>query len=212
MAFNILEFRIVFLRKLFGAVANNLIPNANKRFRKYVKNQKTQDQPINANFETLVREAVSNALNELGIEHWTAVTEYRSDVHVEGDDFILQLDAKGCNATDHDFKKVKNGDLKIHIGEAQHSLTLDENEIGLKLTNPVRGKQHAMIDGKPVYTSLSFIRWGYTEARGYFAESIGFVNIPHEIGEDIYAAGGKSRKEARLCVKNSDLYELREFS
>ena len=105
-------FRKTFLTKLVHAVTSNLIPNANKRFRKYVRSERTQDQPINANFQSLVHEATTSTLREMDIEYWVSVTDHRSDKHIETDDFILQLDAKGCLENDRDFEST-SGTRKI---------------------------------------------------------------------------------------------------
>jgi hypothetical protein len=224
MPFSITVFRQVFLGKIVHAVIHNLVPNANKRFRKYVKSEKTQDQPINANFQTLVNEAAVSVLREMEIECWTAITEHRSDTHLETDSFILQLDAKGCLVDDNDFEeykpKSKNAmdvsGLKIHLGLAQHTRTFTEllNNTRTKLEplpSPVAGKQLCEIDGKPVYTLVSFLKWGYTDPRGYFVDSVGIAEFPHE--NDVYAVAGKQKgKELRFIITNPALYLIHSYA
>ena len=224
MTLPVATFCSIFMAKIVHAVIRNLIPNANKRFRKYVKSEKTQDQPINANFQTLVNETAVSVLREMDIESWTAVTEHRSDTHLETDTFILQLDAKGCLVDDHDFEdytpRGKNpmgiNGLKIHLGLAQHTRVftqiLNNTRTGLvDLPTPVAGLQLREIDGKPVYTLVSFLKWGYTDARGYFANSVGIAEFPHE--GDVYAVAGKQTgKELRFIITNSDLYTIHKFA
>jgi hypothetical protein len=214
----------MFLGKIVNAVKNNLIPNANKRFRKYVKSEKTQDQPINSNFQTLVNETAISVLHEMKIDFWTAITEHRSDTHLETDSFILQLDAKGCLMDDNDFEEYKpkgknpmdiNG-LKIHLGIAQHTRTftdlLNNTRTNLEpLPSPVVGKQLREIDGKPVYTLVSFMKWGYTDSHGYFVNSVGIAEFPHE--NDVYAIAGKQKgKELRFIITNPALYSIHSFA
>ena len=215
-------FRPLFLEKLVHAISSNLIPNANKRFRKYVKSEKSQDQPMNTNFERLVEEAAGSTLREMGIVCWVGVTEHKSDAHLETDDFILQLDAKGCLVDDNDFeefKKVNNpmeiNGLKIHLGLAQHTRTFTQQLNNTRtalvdLTTPVVGKQLREIGGKPVYTLVSFLKWGFTEARGYFAHSTGIAEFPHE--GHVYAAAGKTKHESRFIITNPDLYQIHRFA
>ena len=221
---NTTAFRTMFLGKIVNAVKNNLIPNANKRFRKYVKSEKTQDQPINSNFQTLVNETAISVLHEMKIDFWTAITEHRSDTHLETDSFILQLDAKGCLMDDNDFEEYKpkgknpmdiNG-LKIHLGIAQHTRTftdlLNNTRTNLEpLPSPVVGKQLREIDGKPVYTLVSFMKWGYTDSHGYFVNSVGIAEFPHE--NDVYAIAGKQKgKELRFIITNPALYSIHSFA
>ena len=224
MTFSITTFRSTFLFKLVHAVTKNLIPNANKRFRKYVKSEKTQDQPINSNFEALVNEAAGSTLREMGIEYWVGVTDHKSDTHLETDDFILQLDAKGCLVDDNDFEeyspKGKNpmniSGLKIHLGLAQHNRTFTQmlNRTRTELVDlpkPVAGLQLREIDGKPVYILVSFLKWGYTESRGYFADSVGIAEFPGE--EHVYAAAGKQKDtELRFIITNPELYSVHKFA
>ena len=221
---NTTTFRSIFLAKMINSINNNLIPNGNRRFRKYIKSEKTQDQPINSCFQSLVHDAAILTLQEMKIDYWTAITEHRSDTHLETDKFILQLDAKGCLVDDNDFEeyKPKSKDamdvsgLKIHLGLAQHTRTFTEllNNKRTKLEpleTPVTGKQLREIDGKPVYTLLSFLKWGYTEERGYFACSVGIAEFPHE--NDVYAVAGKQKgKELRFIITNSELYLIHIFS
>lgn len=213
----------LFLEKLVHAISSNLIPNANKRFRKYVRSEKTQDQPINCNFQSLVHEAATSTLREMGLEYWVAITDHRSDTHLETDDFILQLDAKGCLVDDSDFEEYKprgknpmeiNG-LKIHLGLAQHTRTFTQQLNNTRtalvdLTTPVVGKQLREIEGKPVYTLVSFLKWGFTEARGYFADSTGLAEFPHE--GHVHAVAGKTTHEPRFIITNPDLYQIHRFA
>lgn len=224
MAFSITTFRTTFLFKLVHAVTKNLIPNANKRFRKYVKSEKTQDQPINSNFEALVNEAAGSTLREMGIEYWVGVTDHKSDTHLETDDFILQLDAKGCLVDDRDFKiydwcgknQLGFSGLQVHLGLAQHtrvfSQLLDRDRTKLvDLKDPIQGKQLREIDGKPVHTMVSFLKWGYNESKGgYFADTVGLAEFPHE--DDVYAVAGKQKgKELRFIITNPELYSVHKF-
>ena len=220
---NTTAFRTMFLGKIVNAVKNNLIPNA-KRFSKYVKGEKPQDKAINGNFQTLVNEVAISVLREMEIECWTAITEHRSDTHLETDSFILQLDAKGCLMDDNDFEEYKpkgknpmdiNG-LKIHLGIAQHTRTftdlLNNTRTNLEpLPSPVVGKQLREIDGKPVYTLVSFMKWGYTDSHGYFVNSVGIAEFPHE--NDVYAIAGKQKgKELRFIITNPALYSIHSFA
>jgi hypothetical protein len=189
-----------------------------------MKSEKTQDQPINSNFQTLVNEAAVSVLREMKIDFWTAITEHRSDTHLETDSFILQLDAKGCLIDDNDFEEYKpkgknpmdiNG-LKIHLGIAQHTRTftdlLNNTRTNLEpLPSPVVGKQLREIDGKPVYTLVSFMKWGYTDSHGYFVNSVGIAEFPHE--NDVYAIAGKQKgKELRFIITNPALYLIHSFA
>jgi hypothetical protein len=217
-------FRKVFLNKLVHAVTSNLIPNANKRFRRYVRSERTQDQPINANFQSLVHEATTSTLREMDIEYWVSVTDHRSDTHIETDEFILQLDAKGCLDNDRDFefyewnKKNQLGfsGIQIHLGIAQHTRTFTHilnkarSEL-VPLENPVVGKQLREIDGKPVFTMVSFLKWSFSEEEGYFATSVGIAEFPHE--NHVYAIAGKQKDtELRFVITNPDLYSVHRFA
>jgi hypothetical protein len=221
---NTTTFRTIFLEKIINTINKNLIPNANKRFRKYLKGEEIQDKPINSNFQTIVNEVAISVLNEMKIDCWTAITEHRSDTHLETDSFILQLDAKGCLMTDRDFKiygwygknQLGFSGLQVHLGLAQHTRTfthiLDKDRTKLVAqNNPVVGKQLREIDGKPVYTLVSFMRWGYTEQRGYFVDSVGISEFPHE--NDVYGIAGKQKgKELRFIITNPALYSIHSFA
>lgn len=220
---NTTTFRTIFLGKIVNAIKNNLIPNS-KRFSKYVKGERPQDKAINGNFQTIVNEVAISVLREMEIECWTAITEHRSDTHLETDSFILQLDAKGCLMTDRDFKihswygknQLGFSGLQVHLGPSQHTRTfthiLDKDRTKLEaLPTPFIAKQLREIDGKPVYTLVSFMRWGYTEQSGYFVDSVGISEFPHE--NDVYAIKGKQKGiELRFIITNPTLYSIHSFS
>ena len=173
-----------------------------QRCRPYVKGVRTQDTPTAKNFEQHVNFVAYDVLRQMGVHGFPAVCEHMSDTAIETDTCIIQLDAKACEYTDGDFRSYKNG-FKIHCGEAQTSLT------GKYEDTPIKGLQSQIIDGKPVYTLLSFMRWGYSDK--YFAESVGIVLIPHD-QDKVKVGGGKSKKECRFYIKDPTMYHIHSFA
>lgn len=167
-----------------------------RRCRPYTKGVKTQNQPTSTNFEQHVDYVTKQTLNKMEISWYPAVCEHLSDTSIETSEFILQVDAKACECTDRDFIASKRG-LKIHCGEAQTSLT----SISKKIT--IHGKQSTVIDGKPVFTLVSFLRWRYADK--YIAESVGIVNLPHDDTQRVVSAG-KSKSELRMYIVNPSLW------
>ena len=218
-------FRRILLSKLAEEVNTNLIPSANSLFRRYVQGVNSRCQPINVNFQNIATECAAATLREMGIKYRVAVSEHSSDTPLVGDDFYLQLDSKGCLEKDKDFKirywpirkknKLVSTGLQVHLGTAQHSRNvthvLNTPRTGLvALEKPVQGKQLREINGKPVYIMISFLKWGFTEERGYFADSVGVAEFPHE--NDVYAAAGKTiDNELRFIITNPELYSVHKF-
>lgn len=167
-----------------------------RRCRPYAKGVKTQNQPTSTNFEQHVDYITKQTLNKMEICWYPAVCEHLSDTSIETAEFILQVDAKACECSDRDFIRSKKG-LKIHCGEAQTSLT----SISKNVT--IHGKQSAIIDGKPVFTLISFLRWRYTDK--YIADSVGIVNLPHDDTQRVVSAG-KSKSELRMYIVNPSLW------
>jgi hypothetical protein len=194
------------------SLLRSAIPVINRRCAPYVKGSDTQDKGINKNFENLVGEAVGNVLTDLGYSYKSAILDILSDVSLETDDFILQVDAKGCHVEDSDFRvKPKTKCFHGHCGIAQTSLVstvaFTNRKTGEK-TNQA-GLQKPCIDGKPVYTFVAFMRWGYSTC--YFVESCGVVFLPHT-AEDFEFRVGKSHDEMRWVVKNPTLYQIHQFA
>jgi len=223
MAFSITGFREIFLKKLIEEVITNLIPSANSLFSGYVLGVNSRCKPINVNFENIATECAAATLREMGIKYRVAVSVHSSDTPLVGDDFYLQLDSKGCLEKDRDFmthdwsgkNKLLSTGLQVHLGSAQHSRIfthmLNTQRTGLvALKKPVQGKQLREINGKPVYIMISFLKWGYTEERGYFAHSVGVAEFPHE--NDVYAVAGKTiGNEMRFIITNPELYSVHKF-
>ena len=183
------------------------LPIMNRRLEKYEKGKDTEAKGINRNFENLVRDAVYQVLAKLKIKYASGILPQLSDVSIETDEFILQVDAKGCHVKDGDFTKKPKG-FKGHCGIAQTSLTTTKtNKKGI--VKEWKGLQQSTIDEKPVYTLIAFMRWGYSDK--YYIESCGVVNLPHT-NNDILSQGGKSAHEMRWIVTNSDLYQIRQFA
>ena len=184
------------------------IPVINRRCDPYLKGVNTQDKGINKNFENLVGDAARSVLTKLGYDYTSCIAETLSDVSLETDEFILQVDAKGELETDRDFKVYKQG-LKIHCGEAQTSVTVSNTT--KKGTKTWKGIQKPEIEGKPVYTMIAFLRWGYTAETKYHLESCGVVTIPHD-SAFVKGAGGKSNKEMRFFIADPELYRIHRFA
>lgn len=188
------------------------LPMINRRCAPYVKGEKTQDKGINKNFENLVGDAVRKVLSDQGISYTSAISDVMSDVSIETDDFILQVDAKGCNVADHDFLiKPKTKHFHGHCGIAQTSLVSTAHFTNRKTGEKTeqRGLQKCEIDGKPVYTFVVYMRWGYSTE--YYIESCGVVQLPHT-PEDFGFNVGKSTDEMRWFVKNPSLYRIHQFA
>lgn len=192
--------------KLFMEVMKTNTPQfmtrITQRCRPYIKGVRTQDTPTAKNFEQHVNFVAYDVLKQMGIHGFPAVCEHMSDTAIETDTCIIQLDAKACEYTDGDFRLTSKG-LKIHCGEAQTSLS------GMYKTTPITGLQKREIDGKPVYTLLSFLRWGYTDK--YFAESVGILLIPHDQSM-VAIRGAKSSHELRLMILNPTLWMIHSFA
>ncbi len=173
------------------------------RCRPYERGVKTQDTPTAKNFEQYVNYVAYDVLCKMGINCWPAVCEYMSDTAIETEFCIVQLDAKACMNTELTEFRVRNGVLQVHCGVAQTSLS------SVCKNQPVKGLQISEINGKPVYTLLSFLRWGYTDK--YFAESIGIVMIPHDQSM-VKERAGKSSHELRLLVTNPELWIIHSYA
>ena len=188
------------------------IPVINRRCDPYLKGVNTQDKGINKNFENLVGDAARSVLTKLGYDYTSCIAETLSDVSLETDEFILQVDAKGCHIEDGDFLvKPRDKCLHGHCGIAQTSLVstkpFTERKTGVKTEQ--KGLQKPEIEGKPVYTFVVFMRWGYTTQ--YIVESCGVVYLPHT-AEDFDFRVGKSHDEMRWVVKNPELYRIHQFA
>ena len=179
-----------------------LMTKITKRCRPYEKNKLTQDTPTAKNFEQHVNYLAYEVLKHMSIEGYPAVCECMSDTAIETDSCIIQLDAKACMNTEGTEFRVKKDGLQIHCGIAQTSLS----SVCKKQT--VKGIQSTTIDGKPVYTLLSFLRWGYND--GYFAESVGTVQIPHDQSM-VKDRAGKSSHELRMVITNPELWQVHSF-
>lgn len=173
-----------------------------QRCRPYVKGERTQDTPTAKNFEQHVNFIAYEVLRKMGIRGFPAVCEHMSDTAIETDTCIIQLDAKACLNSESTEFRVKKDALQIHCGIAQTSLT------SISKKQPIKGLQSPIIGGKPVYTLLSFLRWGYRE--GYFAESVGIVIIPHDQSM-VKERAGKSSTELRLLILNPELWHVHQF-
>jgi hypothetical protein len=206
-----------FLPLLLSATCTLLraaLPTINRRCAPYVKGTNTQDKGINKNFENLVGDAVRQVLTNLGITYTSAILDVISDVSIETDDFILQVDAKGCIVEDADFcVKKRDGYFHGHCGKAQTSLVSTAMFKDRKTGElyETRGIQKESVEGKPVYTFVAFMRWGYSEETKYFVETCGAVYLPHT-AEHFEFRVGKSHDEMRWVIKNPDLYQIRQFA
>lgn len=194
------------------ALLEAALPTINRRCAPYTKGTSTQDKGINKNFENLVGDAVRHVLSKLNIPFTSAIMDVISDVAVETEHFILQVDAKGCIVGDGDFC-VKKGHLHGHCGKAQTSLTSTKLFKDRKTgeVHETRGIQKEMVEGKPVYTFVVFMKWGYSEETKYFVESCGSVFLPH-VADDFDFKVGKSHDEMRWIVKNPELFRVRQFA
>jgi hypothetical protein len=172
------------------------------RCRPYAKGVKTQDTPTAKNFEQHVNFIAYDVLRRMGVDGYPAVCEYMSDTSIETDSCIIQLDAKACMNTESSEFLVKKDVLQIHCGIAQTSLS------SICKKQAVKGLQVTEIDGKPVYTLLSFLRWGYKEK--YFAESIGIAMIPHD-QTMVKERAGKSSHELRLLLLDPKLWIVHSY-
>jgi len=198
------------LKKICILIPTSL-PVINRRCPAYEKGKNTQAKPINENFENLVGDAVRNMMTDRGYSYGPAYLEHRSDVSLETDDFILQVDAKGVLVldSDNDFKVCKEG-LKVRCGEAQTSITI-ANTDKKGVTKTWQGLQMPVIEGKPVYTLLAFMRWGYSTETKYYIESCGVAIIPHD-SSAVKPAGGKNSKELRFFIESPSLYRVHQFA
>ena len=187
------------------------IPVINRRCEPYTKGVKTQDKGINKNFENLVGDACRNVLTALKKPYASCISDTLSDVSLETDDFILQVDAKGCHIDDGDFLvKPRDKCLHGHCGVAQTSLVSTTPFTNRKTGEKVeqKGLQKPFLDGKPVHTFVMFMRWGYTTK--YIIESCGVVYLPHT-ADHVDFRVGKSADEMRWVIKTPDLYRIHEF-
>lgn len=179
-----------------------LMDRVTSRCRPYTKGVKTQDMPTAKNFEQHVNFIAYDVLRRMGIIGYPAVCENMSDTAIETDSCIIQLDAKACLNTESTEFRVKKDVLQIHCGIAQTSLS------SICKKEAVKGLQTTEVDGKPVYTLLSFLRWGYKD--GYFAESVGIVMIPHDQSM-VKERAGKSAHELRLLILNPELWLIHSY-
>lgn len=204
-----------FMTRLLDEIRNLLeknLPTINRRCAAYEKGKKTQDKGINKNFEKLVEHATRNVLTGLGMDFWPAILDVRSDVSLETEHAIFQVDAKGCHNKDREFLvRPRDKYLHGHCGIAQTSLVstalYTDRKTGEKTEQ--KGRQKSEVDGKPVYTFVVFMRWGYTTQ--YVAESCGVVYLPH-MAKDVEFRGGKSPDEMRWVIKNPRLYRIHQFA
>lgn len=181
----------------------------NRNCSTYVKGVRTQDKGINKSFENIVNHIVCTTLNQLECPYEPFVGDILSDVSYETPEFILQVDAKGCHIEDGDFTMKKDG-FHGHCGVAQTSLQstclYTHRKTGIKHIQ--KGKQHAVFNGKPVYTFIAFMVWGHDIS--YFIQTCGVILLPHE-PTDFKFKVGKSEDEMRWVVKNPELYRVHQF-
>lgn len=216
-----------FLPILGERVQTRMLPQLNNpgRARGYIPGIKTQDQPISKNFENAGRRALERCLNELGISseyQEDAYLEVQSDTSIETPWCIIQLDQKVCQLYDPDYTKQMIGTregLVVHLGVAQTSLQSTEfYERKKNKTIPYPriendtaevpgfyGRQKEIIDGKPVITLITFLKWDYKDK--WIATSIGLAVIPHST-EDVIFLSRKSVDETRLFITNPSLYTI----
>ena len=212
------EFASKFISLLIPGV-QNMLKTVSRRCRPYNKEGKPQDQPPSKNFEQLVEECQRKTLNSMDIPFYPAFCEHLSDISHETEFMIIQNDAKVCSimpgktGIDTDFTILSNG-LKIHCGEAQTSLQHKHIAYqGGSKERPekvIKGLQSTSIDGKPVLTLISFLRWGWDIQRGYYPSSCGILLLPHTY-DGLEPYGGKSKKEMRWIIKNPELYINHSF-
>jgi hypothetical protein len=174
------------------------VENINRRCPPYQKGVKIQNKPMNTNFEKLVSILAYETFKDMGIPVKNAISEHLSDTALEWHDGILQLDAKGCLVTDLDFTLKRNG-FNLHCGEAQTCLSTQNGE------KIVQGLQKNSIDGKPVHTLLTFMKWGYNEQ--YYVHSFGWADTspPPGCKKD---RGGKTTKEMRFVITDPNYYQV----
>jgi hypothetical protein len=188
------------------------IVNTNKRCSKYEKSSNTQAKAININFQSLVGLVTTRTLLDMNIECYTGVCENISDHSFEWDSGILQIDAKGTQQKDGDFKLNRHG-FKIRCGVAQTTLVssspFTNRKTGIKHIQ--KGLQLPEIDSKPVYTMVSFMRWGYGNSNGYYIDSYGITNVPHDY-DHIDFVVGKAEDEMRIVFKNPALWKIVQVS
>jgi hypothetical protein len=198
------------LEKVRGLITTSL-STINRRCAVYEKGKDTQDKGINKNFENLVGDAARDVLTDRKLLFKSAILDVQSDVSLETDDFILQVDAKGCIVTDGDFCIKTDGFLHGHCGKAQTSLVstalFTDRKTGQKYET--RGLQKPFIDGKPVYTFVVYMRWGFSDK--YYVDTCGVVWLPHT-AEKIDFRVGKSHDEMRWVIKNPSLYRIHRFA
>ena len=202
------------IHKLLSNLVHNLnksLPIINQRCEPYQKGVRTQDKGINKNFQNIVQQTTQNTLNEAGYYYEPSIGDVLSDVSLETDTFILQVDAKGCHVDDGDFTIKKDNCFHGHCGIAQTSLVSNALFTSRKSGESIqqKGLQRQYIDEKPVYTFIAYMRWGYTSQ--YYFDSCGVIYLPHT-SEDIYFRVGKSKDEMRWVLKNPSLYCLHQFS
>ena len=164
----------------------------------YVRGVKTQNKPINTNFEKFVWVTAYETLRRMGLLVQNAVSEHLSDTALEWEEGILQLDAKGCHVDDQDFTLYTKG-FKIHCGDTQ---TCVDSQHGEKT---IKGLQMPINDGKVVHTLLTFLKWGYSDK--YYIHSFGWADTspPSHCKID---AGGKSATEMRFFITDSRYYQV----
>lgn len=193
---NVPEFYSTFNKifpEIFLKEVDRMISTANRRFGVYERNNTKLNKKLNVTFEDCAKESAMKTLTIMGLEHYPGYCDNVSDISREWDSGILQLDAKTCIEYDPDFKVDADGNFKVHCGVAQTSL------IGKSKTNKkVTGLQLSIIEGKPVYTMLVFLKWTYEN--GYKLVSSGIGYIPH-IQDNVIVGGGKSSHEMRLRLK-----------
>jgi hypothetical protein len=196
------DFMKLFMTNMHSSIPN-LMKKITERCRPYEKGKLTQDTPTAKNFEQYVNFVAYETLKVMGGAGYPAICEYLSDTAIETDSCIIQLDAKACMNTESTEFRVKKGALQIHCGIAQTSLSsVCKKQI-------VKGLQTPGINGKPVYTLLTFLRWGYKDL-SYFAESVGIAMIPHD-QTMVKERAGKSTHELRMLILNPALWIIHSY-
>lgn len=198
---DIQRFMSLYMDRMVNSVPR-LMTQITRRCHPYVKGERTQDTPAAKHFENHMNFVAYDVMKELGIEGYPAVCESISDTSIETDSCILQLDAKVCRHTESSEFRVKNGELQIQCGVAQTSLS------SVSKGQAIQGLQKTDIDGKPVYTLLGFLRWGYTDR--YFAESLGIVLLPHDQTR-VKQKAGKCSHQLRLVIGDPELWRVHTF-
>jgi len=198
------------LKNLVSVLRENL-PLINQRCAPYQKGVKTQDKGINKNFENLVYHTAQQTLTQLGHTFKPYIGDVLSDVALETPEAIYQIDAKGCHVDDGDFKIKKDKYFHGHCGIAQTSLTSNvcftTRNSGEKTEQ--KGLQVPEIDGKPVYTYIVYMTWGFDNQ--YYIDTCGVIHLPHTT-EHIDFRVGKSKDEMRWLLKDPSLYCIHQFS